>query len=189
MQLRNASDTVVNDPNWKTREETQDLFSSRGWGLNTLCYRWRLGQGHCPPSPLTAPTAKPLLSVPSNHVSLIAVVWPSSGICLRAKIICDLTELPNETLTCWDFKTNFLLVTFAPAQKIPLYMLWPHHGKGFILDAEKHLPVERSMFAFWQHTAFTQTPADTSIKNGFMQSQRLDVTISGAVPNTEDILP
>lgn len=42
------------------------------------------------------------------------------------------------------------------------------------------------MFAFWQDTAFTQTTADTSIKNGFMQSRRLNVTISGTVSNTED---
>lgn len=33
IQLRNASDTVVNDPNWKTRQETQifSVLGAEGW--------------------------------------------------------------------------------------------------------------------------------------------------------------
>lgn len=52
----------------------------------------------------------------------------------------------------------------------------------------KNIPFDKSMFAFWQDTAFTQSTADTSIKNGFTQSRKLNVTISGTVPNTEDTL-
>lgn len=108
--FKNASDTAGNDSNWKTREETQELFSSRGWGLNTLCYRWRLGQGHLPTFTTNSLYSQvSVISAIKPWDSLLTVVWLSSGTCLRAKIIYFMTSL-NSRLKYWH--TGILKQTF-----------------------------------------------------------------------------